>query len=64
MLSDTAFKLYVFLCLNVDRHSARMVWEALELAKLLQRDRNDFSPWEWLYLYAQAARFSLAAVRV
>jgi flavin-dependent dehydrogenase len=30
---------------------------------LLQRDRNDFSPWEWLYLYAQAARFSLAAVR-
>lgn len=31
---------------------------------LLQRDRNDFSPWEWLYLYAQAARFSLAAVRV
>ncbi len=33
-------------------------------AALLQRDRNDFSPWEWLYLYAQAARFSLAAVRV
>jgi flavin-dependent dehydrogenase len=30
---------------------------------LLQRDRNDFSPWEWLYLYAQAARFSLAAAR-
>ena len=40
MLSDAAFKLYVFLCLNVDRHSARMVWEALELAKLLQRDRQ------------------------
>ena len=40
MLSDAAFKLYVFLCLNVDRHSARMVWEALELANLLQRDRE------------------------
>jgi flavin-dependent dehydrogenase len=33
-------------------------------AALLQRDRNDFSPWEWLYLYAQVARFSLAAARV
>jgi hypothetical protein len=40
MLSDAAFKLYVFLCLNVDRHSARMVWEAIELANLLQRDRQ------------------------
>jgi hypothetical protein len=39
MLSDAAFKLYVFLCLNVDRHSARMAWEARELANLLQRDR-------------------------
>ena len=35
ILSDAAFKLYVFLCLNVDRYSARRVWEALELAKLL-----------------------------
>jgi hypothetical protein len=35
LLSDAAFKLYVFLCLNVDRHSARRVWEALELANLL-----------------------------
>ena len=40
MLSDAAFKLYVFLCLNVDRHSARMVWEARELANLLQCDRQ------------------------
>jgi hypothetical protein len=35
MLSDAAFKLYVFLCLNVDRYSARKVWEAQELANLL-----------------------------
>lgn len=40
MLSDAAFKLYVFLCLNVDRHSARMVWEPMKLANLLQRDRQ------------------------
>jgi hypothetical protein len=39
LLSDAAFKLYVFLCLNVDRHSARMTWEARDLANLLQRDR-------------------------
>ena len=39
LLSDAAFKLYVFLCLNVDRHSARMAWEPMELANLLQRDR-------------------------
>jgi hypothetical protein len=38
MLSDAAFKLYVFLCLNVDRYSARKVWEMTELANLLQRD--------------------------
>lgn len=40
MLSDSAFKLYVFLCLNVDRHSARMVWDAIDLANLLHRDRQ------------------------
>ena len=40
LLSDAAFKLYVFLCLNVDRHSARMAWEPMELANLLQRDRQ------------------------
>ena len=39
-LSDAAFRLYVFLCLNVDRPSARMVWEPMELANLLQRDRQ------------------------
>jgi hypothetical protein len=39
LLSDAAFKLYVFLCLNVNRQSARMVWEPMELANLLQRDR-------------------------
>ena len=40
LLSDAAFRLYVFLCLNVDRHSARMVWEPIELASLLQRDHQ------------------------
>jgi hypothetical protein len=30
----------------------------------LQRDRNAFSPLEWAYLYAQAAKFSLNALRV
>jgi hypothetical protein len=35
LLSDAGFKLYVFLCLNVDRHSARMAWEPMELANLL-----------------------------
>jgi hypothetical protein len=32
-------------------------------AELLQRDRNAFGPWEWLYLYGQALRFGLAALR-
>ncbi len=40
LLSDAAFRLYVFLCLNVDRHSARMVLEPRELANLLERDRQ------------------------
>ena len=34
LLSDAAFRLYVFLSLNVDRYSARMVWEARDLANL------------------------------
>ena len=38
LLSDAAFKLYVFLCLHVNRHSARMIWEPMEVANLLQRD--------------------------
>ena len=33
------------------------------LAGLLQRERNDFSFSEWLYLYGQAALFSLRALR-
>ncbi|MDB5043740.1 MAG: geranylgeranyl reductase, partial [Candidatus Eremiobacteraeota bacterium] len=33
-------------------------------AELLQRDRNAFSPMEWMYLYGQAAKFSFAALRV
>jgi flavin-dependent dehydrogenase len=33
------------------------------LARLLQHDRNDFTPLQWLYLYFQAARFGLGAVR-
>ena len=32
-------------------------------AELLQHDRNDFSPLQWVYLYAQAARFGLVALR-
>src|ERR1017187_2396924 len=39
LLSEAAFKLYVFLCLHVDRHSARLLWEPMELANRLQRDR-------------------------
>lgn len=31
---------------------------------LLQRERNDFTPLQWAYLYGQAARFSLAALAV
>lgn len=33
-------------------------------ADMLQRDRNDFTLAEWFYLYAQAALFSLRALRV
>ena len=40
LLSDAAFRLYVFLCLHVNRHSARMIWEPMEVANLLQRDRQ------------------------
>jgi flavin-dependent dehydrogenase len=34
------------------------------MAELLQHDRNDFTPPQWLYLYAQAARFGLRAAFV
>ena len=32
-------------------------------AQLLQRDRHDFNFGEWLYLYAQAAKFSVSALQ-
>ncbi len=45
-----------------------VLFEQLErtprFAKLLQHDRNDFSPLQWMYLYAQAAKFSLRAARI
>ena len=34
-----------------------------KFAELLQHDRNDFTPAQWAYLYGQAARFSLRALR-
>ncbi len=34
-----------------------------KFANMLQRDRNDFSIGEWMYLYAQAALFSVRALR-
>jgi flavin-dependent dehydrogenase len=36
---------------------------APRFADMLQRDRNDFSLAEWAYLYAQAALFSIRALR-
>jgi geranylgeranyl reductase len=36
---------------------------APRFADMLQRDRNDFSLAEWAYLYAQAALFSIRAMR-
>ena len=41
----------------------RQLEETPRFAALLQRDRNDFTPLEWLYLYAQAAKFGLSALR-
>jgi hypothetical protein len=32
-------------------------------AELLQHDRNDFTPAQWMYLYAQAATFARRALR-
>jgi len=44
-----------------------ILFEQLEatpaFANLLQHDRNDFSSVQWMYLYAQAAKFSLRALR-
>jgi geranylgeranyl reductase len=59
-------KLMTFL----ERKPARfdVLFEQLErtprFADLLQHDRNDFTPAQWMYLYAQAAKFSLSALRV
>jgi flavin-dependent dehydrogenase len=39
----------------------RQLERAPRMAELLQHDRNDFTPPQWLYLYAQAARFGLRA---
>jgi len=39
----------------------RQLEAAPRFADLLQHDRNDFTPLQWLYLYLQAARFSIAA---
>jgi flavin-dependent dehydrogenase len=58
-------KLMTFL----ERKPARfdVLFEQLEatpvFADLLQHDRNDFSAAQWMYLYAQAAKFSLRALR-
>jgi flavin-dependent dehydrogenase len=41
----------------------RQLEDTPRFAELLQRDRNAFSPWEWIYLYGQAAKFSLRALR-
>jgi flavin-dependent dehydrogenase len=40
----------------------RQFEKAPRFVELLQHDRNDFTPMQWLYLYAQAARFGLRAV--
>jgi digeranylgeranylglycerophospholipid reductase len=53
----------------LERRPARfdVLFEQLEatpvFANLLQHDRNDFSASQWMYLYAQAAKFSLRALR-
>ena len=58
-------KLMAFL----ERKPARFdtLFEQLEgtpaFANLLQHDRNDFTTAQWMYLYAQAAKFDLRAVR-
>jgi flavin-dependent dehydrogenase len=39
----------------------RQLEKTPRMAELLQHDRNDFTPPQWLYLYAQAARFGLRA---
>jgi flavin-dependent dehydrogenase len=41
----------------------RQLEQTPRFAELLQGDRGDFSAWEWMYLYVQAAKFSLRALR-
>jgi hypothetical protein len=38
LLSDAAFKLYLYLCLQADRHTARLTFNLAEAAKALGRD--------------------------
>jgi flavin-dependent dehydrogenase len=42
----------------------RQLEGAPRFADLLQHDRNDYTPRQWLYLYGQAARFGLRAAFV
>jgi flavin-dependent dehydrogenase len=42
----------------------RQLEESPRFNELLQRERSECSAWERLYLYAQAAKFSLSAMRV
>jgi flavin-dependent dehydrogenase len=39
----------------------RQLEGAPRFADLLQHDRNDFTPAQWLYLYGQAMRFGVSA---
>jgi len=59
-------KLMSFLERKPDRFDVlfRQLQGAPHFAELLQHDRNDFTPLQWLYLYAQAARFGLRAAFV
>ena len=59
-------KLMSFLERKPDRFDIlfRQLEGAPRFAELLQHDRNDFTPPQWLYLYAQAARFGLRAAFV
>ncbi len=41
----------------------RQLEETPRFSEMLQRDRNAFTAREWFYLYGQAAKFSLAALR-
>jgi hypothetical protein len=44
ILSDAAFKLYLYLCLHADRHTGQMVWEPAEAARMLQGGAEKVSP--------------------